>query len=112
MGEAGRTTKEIDDLVFSQVAAGAVKDNQSWPGLSANEINEKLDGTIGPERVVDMLIRIGPYGDGFGRRPDGLTLAKIKAAPHGIDLGPLEPRLHEIVNTSSGKVELAPETIM
>ena len=49
----------------------------------------KVDGAIGPERIVDMLLRIGPYGDGFGRRPDGLTLAKVQAAPHGIDLGPL-----------------------
>ena len=31
--------------------------------------------------------RGGPYGDQLGR--DGLTLAKVKAAPHGIDLGPL-----------------------
>ena len=55
-----------------------------------------------------MLLRIGPYGDGFGRRPDGLTLAKLQAAPHGIDLGPLEPRLREVINTESGVIELAP----
>ena len=29
------------------------------------------------------------------RRPDGSTLADLEAAPHGIDLGPLEPRLPE-----------------
>ena len=50
-----------------------------------------------------MLLRIGPHGDGFGRRPDGLTLAKVQAAPHGIDLGPLQPRLREVINTESGR---------
>ena len=59
-----------------------------------------------------MLLRIGPYGDGFGRRPDGLTLAKLREAPHGIDLGPLEPRLREVINTESGVIELAPTTMI
>jgi len=35
-------------------------------------------------------------------------LAKVKNAEHGIDLGPLQPRLAEIINTGSGKIELAP----
>src|SRR4029078_7774664 len=34
----------------------------------------------GPERLLDMMLRAGPYG---------LTLADLKAAPHGIDLGAL-----------------------
>ena len=58
-----------------------------------------------------MLVRIGPYGDGFGRRPEGLTLAKIQGAEHGIDLGPLQPRLREILNTKSGMIEMAPLTM-
>ena len=32
--------------------------------------------------------------------------------PHGIDLGPLEPRLPEVLRTPSGKVELAPPAIV
>ena len=42
----------------------------------------------------------------------GLSLADLEAAPHGIDLGPLEPRLPEVLKTPSGKVELAPEPIV
>ena len=30
----------------------------------------------------------GPYGDGFGARPDGLSLDVLVDHPHGIDLGP------------------------
>jgi hypothetical protein len=55
------------------------------------------------ERVLDLLLRIGPHGDGFGSRSDGLTLAKVKAAEHGIDLGPLEPRVRDIINTEMGE---------
>jgi anaerobic selenocysteine-containing dehydrogenase len=51
---------------------------------------------------------MGPYGDGFGRRPEGLTLARVRDSTHGIDLGPMRPRLREILNTQSGVVELAP----
>ena len=46
------------------------------------------------------------------RDPDGLTLAQLEAAPHGIDLGPLEPRIPEVLRTASGKIELAPEPIV
>jgi anaerobic selenocysteine-containing dehydrogenase len=53
----------------------------------------------GPERILDMMLRGGAYG---------LSLADLEAAPHGIDLGPLEPRLPEALKTPSGKVELAP----
>ena len=57
-------------------------------------------------------MRLGPYGDAFGARPDGLTLERLKDAPHGIDLGPLQPRLPEVLRTPAGKVELAPEPLI
>ena len=66
----------------------------------------------GPERLVDLALRSGPYGDGFGLRPDGLTLAKVAARPGGIDLGPLQPRLPEMLRTPSGRVELAPPLLL
>lgn len=65
----------------------------------------------GPERLLDGLLRTGPYGDGFGARADGLTLAALEAAPHGIDLGPLQARLPGALRTASGTIELLPEPI-
>jgi len=111
MGASGLSTKEIDDLVFQQVAASALKNAGHWPGLKLEEITTSANGAIGPERVIDMLLRIGPYGDGYGRRPDGLTLGKVRDSVHGIDLGPLQPRLSEVINTKSGTIELAPPTM-
>ncbi len=54
---------------------------------------------VGPERLLDLLLRAGPYD---------LSLDDLEAAPHGIDLGPLTPRLPGALRTPSGQVELAP----
>ena len=59
-------------------------------------------GRTGPERLLDLLLRAGPYD---------LTLDDLEAAPHGVDLGPLRPRLPGVLRTPSGKVELAPAAI-
>lgn len=63
------------------------------------------------EQLLDVLLRTGPYGDGFGRDPEGLSLARLEENPHGIDLGPLQPRLAEVLGTKSGRLELLPEPI-
>jgi len=66
----------------------------------------------GPERLVDLALRSGPYGDGFGARPIGLTLRKVMEAPAGIDLGELQPRIPEVLRTPSGRIELAPPLLL
>jgi len=111
MGMPNRSAEEIDDVVFRQFATSAVG-TSTWADLGVEEIVAKLDGVHGPERIVDMLMRMGPYGDGFGRRPDGLSLDRVRQARHGIDFGPLQPRLREVLNTASGAIELAPPTMM
>ena len=65
----------------------------------------------GPERLLDLQIRTGPFGDRYGEDPDGLTLDDFRDSPHGIDRGPLVPRVRELLNTPSGKIELAPPYI-
>jgi len=66
----------------------------------------------GPERLVDLTIRTGPWGDRYGEVPGGLTLDSFRAEPHGIDRGPMVPRAREVVCTPSGKIELAPDYIV
>ncbi|HYK64224.1 MAG TPA: molybdopterin dinucleotide binding domain-containing protein, partial [Patescibacteria group bacterium] len=110
MGMADKSDAEFDDAVFAQLAGAMIKRSKRWQDLTLDEVTQKANGA-GPERMIDMLIRIGSHGDGFGRRPDGLTLAKIRESEHGIDLGPLRPRLREVINTASGCVELAPKTM-
>lgn len=57
-------------------------------------------------------MRIGRYGDGCGRDAQGLTLARVQAAEHGIDLGPLRPALPGIIATATGRIELAPPRML
>jgi anaerobic selenocysteine-containing dehydrogenase len=81
-------------------------------GSMADAVMVATKAYKGPERLLDIELRSGPYGDGFGQKPDGLSLEKLIAAENGIDLGPLEPRMPEILRTPSGKIELAPQAFL
>ncbi|MDT9696224.1 molybdopterin oxidoreductase family protein [Streptomyces sp. P17] len=111
-GMHGAEPSAVDDMVIGQTLGKAVKEAHSPAhGRDPRELAALLSGDTGPERRLDMMLRLGPYGDGFGVRPDGLTLEKLLAHPHGIDLGPLEARLPQPLKTRSGKVELLPAPI-
>lgn len=104
-------------LVDAQVIATTLAKETANPdspvaGRNVDELTAMLYDGPGYERRLDMMLRIGPYGDAFGARPDGLTIQRLKANPHGIDLGPLQPRIPEILRTPSGRIELAPEPIV
>lgn len=62
----------------------------------------------GAERILDLCIRTGPFGDRFGQAPDGLTLDAFKRQPDGIVLGPAGPQGAAAFTTPSGRLELAP----
>ncbi|WP_217130371.1 molybdopterin oxidoreductase family protein [Streptomyces sp. AC558_RSS880] len=111
-GMHGADPGAVDAMVIGQTLAKAVREPHSpVHGRDPEELAALLTGDNGPERRLDMMLRLGPYGDGFGADPDGLTLEKLLAHPHGIDLGPLRPRLPQPLKTRSGKVELLPEPI-
>jgi anaerobic selenocysteine-containing dehydrogenase len=85
---------------------------------------------LGDRGLVDLGLRLGPYGtagkvlddlrrDGLHSLPTvawkvlkgqrkGLTLKKLLAEPHGIDLGPLEPMLPERLYTRDQRINLVP----
>jgi len=70
-----------------------------------------LGDAPGPERLLDLALRAGPHGDRFGQKPGGLSLEALKDAPHGVDLGALQPRLPGILRTPSGRIELWPAPV-
>jgi anaerobic selenocysteine-containing dehydrogenase len=105
----------IDDFTLDAFIGSITKDSSSpTNGLTAQQIREQLDatGARGADRMLDFMLRTGPYGDGFGANPNGISLTHMKQHPHGIDFGPLEPRIPEVLRTPSGKVELAPEPLL
>jgi anaerobic selenocysteine-containing dehydrogenase len=57
---------------------------------------------LGPRGIASVALRLGPY------RRRGVTLAAIEAAPHGVDLGPLVPRLPASLYTDGKRIQLAP----
>ena len=114
MGQgAGADLDMLDSMVIQSQVQRAIGDEHSTLyGRPAEEILGALEPARGPERVLDFALRSGPYGDGFGARRGGLSLAALRAAPHGVDLGPLTPRIPEVLRTPSGKIELAPEVLI
>jgi anaerobic selenocysteine-containing dehydrogenase len=91
----GRNVDTLDDEL-------ALADVQRVAGPAAEQILRTI-ATTGPERLLDLALRAGPYG---------LTLDRVKAAPAGIDLGPLDARIPEALRTPSGKIELAPPMLL
>ncbi|MFD4413982.1 molybdopterin oxidoreductase family protein [Streptomyces sp. NPDC058476] len=112
-GMHGADPSAVDAMVIDSTLGKSVTEAHSpVHGRDPKELAAQLTGDNGAERRLDMMLRLGPYGDGFGARPDGLGLAKLLAHPHGIDLGPLRPRLPQPLKTPSGKIELLPGPIV
>jgi anaerobic selenocysteine-containing dehydrogenase len=102
-----------------------------WSTLRARALHRILS-SLGDRGMIDLGLKLGPYGDWRGkinslrelvaRLPllggltagddqtgQGLTLEKVLAAPHGIDLGPLAPALPDRLYTRDQCIELVPE---
>jgi anaerobic selenocysteine-containing dehydrogenase len=103
----------VDELVITTMVEGAIANpNSRIHGRDRDEILDALAGRRGPERILDLNLRVGPYGDAFGADPDGLSLDVLEANPHGVDRGPLVPRIPEVLRTPSGMIELAPPELV
>ncbi|MEU3722678.1 molybdopterin oxidoreductase family protein [Streptomyces sp. NPDC031705] len=127
----------VDDMAIQAVLAKETADRRSpLHGADPARLAGLLTGENGPERRLDLMLRLGPYGDLFGaagqsggggaaapgaggtqtsagapEETAGLSLERLLAHPHGIDLGPLRPRLPGVLRTRTGRIELLPEPI-
>lgn len=93
----------IDDGFFDYLAF--------TQGLDGTQIRKLYDHG-GPERMLDLTLRTGPFGDQYGKNPGGLTLDLLKANPNGIDFGPMVPQLPDILGTADKKIRLAPQYLL
>jgi anaerobic selenocysteine-containing dehydrogenase len=80
-------------------------------GVDGAEIRQLYEHG-GPERMLDLTLRTGPFGDQYGKNPGGLTLDLLKASPNGIDFGPMVPQLPDILDTPEKKIRLAPQYLL
>ena len=73
----------------------------------------KLIGRFfGPNRLIDLGLRFGPYGAKLNPFSRGLSLRKLMKAEHGIDLGPLKPCLPGRLRTADKQIKLAPDVLV
>jgi len=103
----------IDSEIARSMLASAVRDEHSAVhGRDVEELLGLLGDRTGPDRLLDIVLRTGPYGDSFGSNPGGLTLDLLIENPHGVDFGPLEPgRIPDLLRTPSGKIDVVPDML-
>ena len=100
----GRDPEQVDDDQVLRMAATAAADQAGpFAGWAPDAIVAWLGDRRGPERQLDLMLRTGPYR---------VSLDDLLDQPHGIDFGPLVPRLPDALRTASGMVELAPEALI
>ncbi|QIS17083.1 molybdopterin-dependent oxidoreductase [Nocardia terpenica] len=89
----------VDELIITATLHKA--------GMS--ERRAELRGENSTEQRLDLMLRLGPFGEWTG---GDLNLQVLLDNPHGIDLGPLQPRLPGVLRTASRTVELAPSPLL
>ncbi len=112
---AGTSAKQLDDAMFDGLVDNAIRQagrvGKHW---DTEQIHAALGATSGPERLLDVMLRNGPYGAGFNGDADGgLSLAALKSSrQHGsVDLGPIQPCLPEALQTPNQRIPLMHEII-
>ena len=118
-----RNTAKFSSAVFAP-ADGA---RQDWEILSAitsrlrrgtpeaiakARAGDAQRAALGPRGLLNIGLRAGPYGKGSSYPNDGLSLAALEAAPHGVDLGALAPCLPERLRTAPKRIALAPDMMV
>src|SRR3546814_15179404 len=76
----------MDDGYFRALATGR--------GIDADMAIAALPDR-GPERILDLAIRTGPFGDRFGAVQGGLSLDSFRDKPDGVLIRPAIPRAAE-----------------
>jgi anaerobic selenocysteine-containing dehydrogenase len=105
----GMKRTDLEAMMLDGLIAQLLANAPELSHLSVDDIKQRTAEHEGPERLLDIMLRAGPYGDKF--QGEGLTLAQLKLSPHGVDLGPLQPRLPELLATKNKRLDIAPDII-
>ncbi len=103
----------VDDMMVKGMLGMMIGPNTGCPDITPEEAFESLQDEHGPMRMIECMIRVGPYGDRFSRSDGddaGINLRKLREADHGIDLGEMKGgRLPEAMPMD--RIDLCPEYI-
>ncbi len=106
----GTEASVLEMMLFEGMLATFVgKPGTPCADVSIDDARAKLGVEPGIERMLDLMIRSGPRGDAFDDASGGLSLTKIRAVDHAIDLGPLTPRLPDTIRKDHGRLKLVHE---
>ncbi len=103
----------IDSMLLRGVVESRVaKSDSALLGREVEQLVAQEKGRPGPEAILDVMLRTGPYGDGFGEEAEKISLAELEENPHGIDLGPLLPQVPTVLSTPSARIELMADELV
>lgn len=95
-----------DGWILRKLALGLLRARGVGGRVTAGALRALLGRGARP--VLSLLLAAGPYG--LRRGLGAVTLKRLEAAPDGLDMGPLQPRLAKILRTG-GTIELVPDAI-
>jgi anaerobic selenocysteine-containing dehydrogenase len=110
---AVRNTTRWSPPTFEK-SAGALHDWEIFTQLGervATRLGSKPRPAMRPDQIIDMGLQSGPYSAMQGH-PLKLSLKALKAAPHGIDLGALEPCLPQRLLHADKRIRCAPPEML
>lgn len=110
---AVRNTARYNAPLFER-AADARHDWEIFDALASRlsaRLELKASPQPRPDQVVDIGLQIGPYGVAR-KAQQALSLKALKAAPHGIDLGPLKAQLPQRLGHADKRIRCAPPALL
>lgn len=98
-----------DWQILSELAKRISPKGGGFAGFKQRFIQRTMQ-KLGPTGLVDLGLKLGPYGAWSSpfRWKKGLTLARLRKQPHGIDLGPLQQKLPKCLRTPNSKISMVP----
>lgn len=107
----GVTLEQLDEAMVGGIAASVTRPGGRCEGKTPAELIAAIGDERGPLRILDLMLRAGPYGDRFlGQKEvgkQGLSLRALRECGGLVDLGPLKPRLPEVLKTPDRRIPLA-----
>ena len=100
----GADASTADEMMRAVILSRIAGPGSANPEVSLDEARQQLGDKPGPEWILDGMIRSGSRGDCFSGQ--GLTLSDVQNAEHGMDLGPMAPRLSDQIATGDGRISL------
>jgi anaerobic selenocysteine-containing dehydrogenase len=104
---AGMDAATMDGYIIQGLADQLAGVNQMLGNnIDAATIVAKAGSKGGPERMLDAMLRNGPYGDGFDDEAEGLSLKKLIDGNRCVDLGPMQSQLPQALCSPDRRINL------